>query len=556
MSPAHTTRRASHRGPLAPLCSALLGAALTTGCAADVDEVSSSASAMLNGTPVTAEGSGFVAVVSGSEIVSGTLIRNQWVLTYLPTLGAASGRTPIRVVMGSQSVWVDQVLTQDGTGWLLHLTTPMTMRGSTTGWRVDLRPGATSSLVGQTLTCYGYGENTLTGGAGTLRTANLRVASFTSLTRGYTLEANALGQLPWRSDVGGPCLLNGQITGINYGLTNSTTTPSLMWQYSVESFREWVTDMLGERAVPGNDARANAIMIGNISAATSLERTVAGTTVGATHDLASSSCNCTSGPDVWYRFFVETRSVVAVDTAGSEFDTSVAITDSAGSPFSAGCNDDARCTTGGFTSTYQSQVALVLDKGAYNVAVGGCGTGRFFLHLQQLQLPGGDTTGLQRLASQAISTPLAGSGVASGTLTGASAWTSTCGGDWSGEDLRWFLSCGGQPQTFSLCRSDGGTYSRQIGSTLFDPVLTMISPRYAGAYVYNGTYPDTNGVASGCNDDAIRSATDDCAGTGGDTFQYGARLRDIPSARGINAIYVDSRGNASGMTYSLAYTVR
>ena len=45
-----------------------------------------------------------------------------------------------------------------------------------------------------------------------------------------------------------------------------------------------------------------------------------------------------------------------------------------------------------------------------------------------------------------------------------SAQTSTCGGTASGEDVRWFTTCGA-PQFFSLCEGDGGAYTSRRTSS-------------------------------------------------------------------------------------------
>lgn len=523
------------------------------GVGGDVDPGATRADEVLNGSAVGAEGSGYVAVVGGTNLQSGVLIRNSWVLTGDLSLPMVDGEIPLRVVMGSQSIAVDQIVFDLDKGALLHLSTPMTMRASTTGWRVDLWPGTSASLVGRNVTCYGYGNNTSTGGGGVLRSAVLPVTG-TVTGGGYRASANALGQFfSGPGDVGAPCMVDTYLAGYHSTYLSSTVSS----QRGAEALRDWVLDTVGERAVPRNNDRASAFYLTQIGGdAFPIEMTVAGSTAGATHDLLPSACNCTSGNDVWYRFRLDERSVVAFDTAGSEFDTSVAVTDAYGSPLSGFCNDDSGCSTGGFTSTFQSQTAKVLDPGDYFVAVGGCGAGRFFLHRQIAPLPGSGAINRPRVATNFLATPLSGNGTASGTLSSSSYAASVCGGDSSGEEARWFLSCGGQAQLFSLCRSDGGSYTRQVGSATFDPVIYLRTARHAGRYAYSGTYPDTNNVASGCNDDAIRSASDDCTGTGGDLAQYGSRLRGIPSARGINAIYIDARGSAPGMGFTLSYAVR
>lgn len=112
----------------------------------------------------------------------------------------------------------------------------------------------------------------------------------------------------------------------------------------------------------------------------------------------------------------------------------------------------------------------------------------------------------------------------------------------SGEDVRWFVTCGGQAEFFSLCSSDGGGFTRQSGSATFDPVLYMRSAQ--------------SGAETACNDDGGTVGGTACAGTGGDAAQYGSRFNNVVAPRGLNTVFVDERTQASGMNYTLRYTVR
>jgi hypothetical protein len=296
---------------------------------------------------------------------------------------------------------------------------------------------------------------------------------------------------------------------------------------------------------PVNDDRSSATSI-TLGAA---EVVVTGTTQGASHD-GPSPCGCTSGANVWYTFTLARLSVVYFDTPGSGRDTSLFHTDSAavavpgqataGFPTEGLCNDDAFCTTsGGFTSGLESRTAGVLAAGTYYVAVGGCSTGAFTLRAQMIP----DNTRYFFYSSR-----LQGDGMTSTVLIGTSASTSACGGSASGEDVRWFLTCG-QPQLFSLCASDGGSFERREGtSTFFDPSL----------YIRSG---QTGGEVA-CNDDGGSMGGTSCAGTApapamsGDTAAYGSRLNDVAVPRGIAAVIVDERVGGSGMSYTLRHIVR
>ena len=305
------------------------------------------------------------------------------------------------------------------------------------------------------------------------------------------------------------------------------------------------TTCRGGVCAPSNDERTSAITI----TLGSSEVVVSGTTAGATNDGPSVPCSCTSGANVWYRFTLGQRSVVYFDTAGSSFDTALFLTDSSGTPVPAQsaagfgslglCNDDANCSGAEWTSIRQSRTAGVLAAGTYYVAVGGCGSGAFTLRGQMIP----DDVGRYFYASR-----LQGDGTTSTHLVGESVTQGTCGGAGSGEDVRWFLTCGGQAQLFSLCSSDGGTFERREGTTSYDPTLYLRSAR--------------TGAQVACNDDGGSMGGTSCAGTAptpsqsSDSFQYGSRLNDVTAPRGINALFVDERGTAGGMSYTLRYIVR
>ena len=284
-----------------------------------------------------------------------------------------------------------------------------------------------------------------------------------------------------------------------------------------------------------NDLFANATTV----ALGAAEVTIVGSTVGAARDGATVPCGCTTGGNVWYRFTLASTAVVYLDTAGSSYDTSLWITDAAGTPIGgqsgtgrpdAGvCNDDAGCTGLGGFGLRDSQTWAYLSAGTYYVSVSGCSTGAFALHLQQVPTSS---------ASYFYATRLSGMATTSTVLVGTSAQTSICGGAASGEDARWFVTCGGQQQFFSLCSGDGGTFTRSNGTTSFDPSLYIRSAQ--------------SGAEVTCNDDGGTA----CVGTGGDTANYGSRLTNVVVPRGLHVLYVDERVGGSGMSYTLAYTVR
>ncbi len=290
---------------------------------------------------------------------------------------------------------------------------------------------------------------------------------------------------------------------------------------------------------PANNDRASATLVTLGTA----ETTVTGTTVGATAD-GPTDCGGAGIPNVWYRVVLTQSEVLYADTAGSTFDTRLSLVNSLGATVANTCNDDSGCTTGGFTTTTQSRFAVLLTAGTYYINVSGfntTSTGAFTLHVQHLP---------RTVGSYFYDLAITGSGSQATTLVGTSANTSaTCGGTASGEDARWFVTCGAQPQFFSLCRSDsiGGvsaTYTRRIGTTNYDPSMYLRSAQ--------------TGAEVACNDDGGSMGGTNCTGTGtgADTAAYGSRLNNVVAPRGLNAVLVDERTGGTGMGYTVVYTVR
>ena len=307
---------------------------------------------------------------------------------------------------------------------------------------------------------------------------------------------------------------------------------------------------------PRNDARTSALTIVPNSAR---EVVVTGNNTNATHDGPAVPCGCTSGGNVWYRFTVPSPGgVVYLDTAGSNRDTSLFLTDSAGaalaaqaasgSPSAGLCNDDAFCATGGgFMSSRESRTVGLLAAGTYYVAVGGCSLGSFTLRLQYLP---------RNVGSNFITSTLTGTGNVAGTTAGTGAASGTCGGAGGSEDARWFVSCGAAPQLFSLCRSDpGALWYRQYGTTsspTYDPTMYVRSAQ--------------TGAQVSCNDDGGSMGGTDCRGTVFtiaipprttiDSRQYGSRLNNLMAPRGLNTLFIDSLSGGAGLRYNLRYQVQ
>ena len=285
---------------------------------------------------------------------------------------------------------------------------------------------------------------------------------------------------------------------------------------------------------PANDARLDAIEV--MLPSDGSEATVTGSTEGATVDVpADLSCSA-NGPNIWYRVVLPTAGVLWIDTAGADYDTAIFVTTEAGTQSPSLCNDDCPCGTGGDFSPLDSCAGRRVSAGTYYVSVGGYSVsaqGAFTLHVQFLPDVG-----------YLYSTRMNGIGTTADTLLlDTSEAIASCTGsftDLSGEDQRWFASCGaGATHRFSLCQDDGGSWEGANASgERYDPVLYIRSAR--------------TGMEEACNDDGVGG---NCEPTGGGP-DFGSRIEGHQAGRGVHGVFIDSRGvGRGGMSYSMRYEV-
>ena len=206
-------------------------------------EGSLSVMAIINGNTVTLqeqEDKGLVRLKVGCSAV---LLANDWLLTAGHCI--ANNRDPFSVTavaswetLGNESRQSDAIYQfADGNEArnvdlaLVHLSSPFTVHGATTGFANHLNMNATASLNQQTLAVYGRGINEFPNlGGGTWRAADLTVGSVNDSHRTFTWTPNGLGQIAGPGDSGGPYFIfqNGVplISGIHSGSVRVCTNPS------------------------------------------------------------------------------------------------------------------------------------------------------------------------------------------------------------------------------------------------------------------------------------------------------------------------------------------
>jgi hypothetical protein len=267
---------------------------------------------------------------------------------------------------------------------------------------------------------------------------------------------------------------------------------------------------------PANDTRASATLIDTSRPASILSAN----TTNARNEGASSTCGCTSGNDVFYRFVLTVPEIVYADTVGAAWDTGLFFQSSAGTTITASgltnglaCNDDGGLSGCNLPRLGASQVMVRLNAGTYYLVLSGCGAGAASVRFHHLPVGNGAVTALPAGSGQSLS----------GTTSGTGRISSTC--------------CSGGPENtyywYTCPSATGGAFT---ASTCFRASWdTELDQRSAGRT-----------AVSVCNDDV--------GGTG--ILACGLRSSintTIPSGAGLHTLYVDGCNTGAG-AYSVNIT--
>lgn len=225
--------------------------------------------AIINGSAVGTDSVGVVRLHStfGGATCTGTLLARDWVLTASNCVSGfgwtnkASYGTETRDVAtvyrpcGNDCTYPNGVDKQPNNVALVRLSSKFTNVSFDNSTNNLVLMDDESGTLNQYVTCYGYGNNTSSGGAGTLRSGAMPVASLQTDT--LQLQTNPFTQqAPAPGDMGGPCVFESggyrNIVGVN-------TRGGLEYRRA-SSIGSWVRNtMIGHHSLGGEFLSSSAL---------------------------------------------------------------------------------------------------------------------------------------------------------------------------------------------------------------------------------------------------------------------------------------------------------
>jgi hypothetical protein len=210
------------------------------------EQLGENGSSIINGTVVASDPVGFALLSSESGGCSSTILTPIWVLTADHCVASSTPAGTTATLGTSTTTRTAAAFFRNPTFdvALVRLASPFpTTAYPTTHLMNPLYGGSTTSLVGQQVNCFGYGNDSASGGFGTLRTAQLTVWSQNQAGTEINIQRNANDQIQSFGDSGSSCSPLGspyRVAGVASTVQlNGFPTPTVASLVSVAAFRDW-----------------------------------------------------------------------------------------------------------------------------------------------------------------------------------------------------------------------------------------------------------------------------------------------------------------------------